>query len=64
MWREPNLRERGLRGDIDGAVKGVIEWGGPITAMMWGTHFPEFGQFITCYTYNIISQVQPGTYFS
>lgn len=38
--------------------------GGAITAMTWGTHFPEFRQFITCYTYNIISQVQPGTYSS
>lgn len=58
------MRERGLRGDIDkGAVKGVIEWGGGghyLLQCREGHNFPEFGQFIACYTYNIISQVQPG----
>lgn len=65
MWREPNLRERGLRGDIGGAVKGVIEWGGgPLLQWREGHNFPKFGQFITCYTYNVISQLKPGTYSS
>lgn len=57
MWREPNLRERGLRGDIDGG-------GGPLLQWREGHNFPEFGQFITCNTYNVISQVKPATYSS
>lgn len=55
--------ERRHRWDFEGCDR-IGGGGGLYCNDVRDTIFPEFGQFITCYTYNVISQIKPGTYSS